>query len=143
MEEKEKEKKQSNSMRNGEQHVAPVAAPWPPPWLAALSSTECRSTPGAEGNRSDTALSCQPRGWRLLSGIVLCAQCHPRPDDAEAVLLIEQGGLQWVKVDDAVPTDAETTQSTPLADAVQQSSPALPPKDSPPPTDQRKVPQWL
>jgi len=74
-----------------QQPVAPVAVPWPPSWLGK----------GAQAPRTSRGVAdavMGARGWRLTSGIVICACCHPEPEGAVAVELAERrGDLAWVE----------------------------------------------
>ena len=86
---KENRRAHAHRVKSAQQPVAPVAAPWPPSWLA--------ESPGPSTTASASPL-VGLRGWRLPDGVVICACCHTRPDGAIAVELTERHGvLSWVE----------------------------------------------
>ena len=78
--------------------VPPVPAPpdWPPPWLAGFLPEGPICPP-----------SQQVRGWKLASGPVICATCHPPPCGSTAVVLEDTAeGPTWVEDQPEDPSEA-------------------------------------
>ena len=142
MKEKEKKKRvcEMNEVDvegNSSQHVAPVAASWPPPWLAALSPADAALIDAGP------AMSDRPhdRGWRLPSGTVLCSACHARPANAVPVVLTYAGSdPQWIDLpeDPVRPCDAQApTHATEAPPGIAVTTPIIPQQQD------SGEPQWL
>ena len=127
----------SNSSPQHVAGVAGVAAPWPPPWLAALAPPpEAPAGPQAAGQ----PLTGQ-RGWRLPSGVVVCRHCCPRPADAVPVVLEDRSGdLQWVEEPAA---EAENYAAECATSTHPTATPRQPAIISPPADHASSEPQWL
>ena len=93
------ENEKANSSCNGQSHVTPVTSSWPPAWLAALEPPE-EQFRGQDDEVVTVSETCNSniRGWRLPSGVVICARCHPRPPNSTDVVLNDApDGLCWIE----------------------------------------------
>jgi hypothetical protein len=141
---KKKNNKQIHTGSCGPQPVASVAAPWPPPWLADPPPVK----PRPEDSEGPPAINTGPRpsrGWKMPSGTVLCAVCHPQPNDAGRVVLAGQGeDLHWVKVTDSPVFTEHSPEDPALPQDQQNPNPAasLPEDASEQQLPKNGKPQW-
>ena len=104
----ETEKYQVNELNlesSGELLVVPVAATWPPAWLAALNSPP-------EGRQKVNPTGPRLYGWRLPNGTVVCRCCCPKPADSVPVVLADgDDGPQWVDEPTVTPSPTATSKA--------------------------------
>jgi hypothetical protein len=131
-----------NTLSSARSHVSPVSHVWPPAWMAGPH----QPTPASQGDRNGCSgeevlpTPVGDRGWRLPSGTVICAACHPRQADANEVVLANgPSGLRWR---DAESCNQAGSGASPVVTAPE-IAPCPPSPDAPSPPGTVGEPQWI